>query len=125
VGAPTNLPRFDVPPIEYQQGLSQEMGFWFADLPTLFNQAMTQIGNVFANVLTFSSADIGGSGAGPINVSVPGLTTSGAVFVNLLSSSNPVSIAIVTVGTNQFSVTFSADPGASAIIQYSAFTAAP
>jgi len=64
-------------------------------------------------------------GAGPINVTVTGLTASGYVNVNLISSSNPVFISNVTPGNGSFSITFSSDPGASAIIVYQAFIAKP
>jgi hypothetical protein len=124
VAAPINLEVLDAPILE-QTNFGPDMDKWISNVVDIVNSSFMTLNNVFANVLAISSVDIGGSGAGPINVSVPGLSSSGSVTVNLISSSNGVSIMTVTPGTNQFSVTFSGDPGASAIIQYIAFTAAP
>ena len=121
---PINLELLD-PPIIEQTQFGPDMDRWITNIVDIINASFMTINNIFANALAFSSADIGGSGAGPIAVSVPGLTASGSVTVNLLSSSNPVSITSVVLSSNQFAVTFSGDPGASAIIQYSAFTSAP
>jgi len=76
------------------------------------------------NIRAQKSGNIGGSGAGPISVSVAGLTSSSVVVASIVSSSNPVSIIAVTTGSGAFDITFSADPGASAIISYVAFIAA-
>lgn len=124
MAGPINLEVLDTPILE-QTNFGPDMDRWISNVVDIVNDSFMTLNNVFANVLAILSVDIGGSGAGPINVSVPGLTSTGSVTVNLLSSSNPVTISAVTPGTNQFSVTFSADPGASAIIQYIAFTAAP
>jgi hypothetical protein len=58
-------------------------------------------------------------------VTVAGLYSTNFVNVTLISSSNPVTIINVTPGNGSFTVTFNADPGASAIIVYQAFTAQP
>ncbi len=76
-----------------------------------------------ANIKAAQSADIGGGGAGPLVVSVPGLTSASVVNATVLSSSNPVSVIACVAGTDQFSITFSADPGVSAIVNYAAFVA--
>lgn len=124
MAAPINLEVLD-PPILEQTNFGPDMDRWLSNVVDIINASFMTINNIFARALAITSADIGGGGMGPIAVSVPGLTTSGSVTVNLLSSSNGVFISSVTLGTNQFLVTFSADPGASAIIQYSAFTSAP
>jgi hypothetical protein len=124
VVGPINLELLD-PPILEQTQFEPDMQRWLSNIVDIINASFMTINNIFANVLAISTIDIGGSGAGPLTVTVVGLTAVGSVTVNLLSSSNPVSISSVVPGTNQFSVTFSADPGASAIIQYIAFTAAP
>ncbi len=77
-----------------------------------------------SNIKAAHSADIGGGGAGPIDVAVSGLTSSSVVVASILSSSNAVSIAKVLPGTDKFSITFSADPGAACVLNYVAFVAA-
>lgn len=125
--AQINLPNLD-PAIGTDElaKLYNPFVIWLSDIVDILNQDIDTIENLFNNFLiTAQSVDIGGGGAGPIAVSVPGLTTSGVVNVTLLSSSNPVTITNVIISANQFTVTFSADPGASAIIKYVAYTAQP
>ena len=70
------------------------------------------------------SANIGGGGAGPLTITQAGVVAASSVIVaSIVSSSNPVSIIAATPGTGNFTVTFSADPGASAIINYITFIA--
>ena len=106
-------------PILEQTQFGPDMQRWLPNIVDIINANFAMVGNL----ITVATMDIGGGGAGPINISVPGLTPSGNVIVNLLSSSNPVTVSNVTSGTNQFSVTFSGDPGASAIISYQVYTA--
>lgn len=116
---PINLPRLD-PPIDYND-INPQIVRWWSDIVDLVNQAFTQIEGFENNIVAAQSSNIGGGGAGPIIVSVPGLTSSSIVTANIISSSNPVTIISIVPGTNQFSITFSADPGASAIISYIVF----
>lgn len=69
------------------------------------------------------TSDIGGGGAGPINVSVTGLTTNSVVVASIESSSNTVAISKCDGVVNGFNVTFTADPGASCILSYVAYIA--
>lgn len=71
-----------------------------------------------SNLIIAQSADIGGSGVGPLSIAVPGLTASSIVNATKVSSTNPCYIETITAGTDSFDVTFSADPGASAFINY-------
>ena len=123
MAAPINLPRLD-PPTNYKN-LSDPVVLYLAEITDQFNQAMTQIEELFGNFITSTGIDVGGAGAGPITVPVEGLTPSGFVNATLVSSTNPVTITSVIAGLNSFAITFSADPGASAIIIYQAFTAKP
>ncbi len=68
------------------------------------------------------TGNIGAGGAGPITVAVAGLNDTSNVQVSMYSSSNPVSIIAVQATVNSFAITFSADPGASCIVQYIAET---
>ena len=111
-----NIQPIDQPDVEQTQ-FGDDMKRWLANITDVLNSNFTAL----SQALAITSKDIGGSGAGPLTVTVPGLIPSGTVTVNLLSSSNQVSVTSVVVGTNQFTVTFSADPGASAIIQYAAY----
>lgn len=76
------------------------------------------------NIKAAQTANIGGSGAGPLNVTVAGLTSSSVVVGTLISSSNAVEVQTIAPGSGSFDVTFTGDPGASAIMSYVAFIAA-
>lgn len=71
-----------------------------------------------------TTANIGGAGAGPITVSVTGLTSSSVVVATIASSSNTAAVAKAVAGTNSFNVTFTADPGATCTLNYVAYIAA-
>jgi hypothetical protein len=77
-----------------------------------------------SQVVAQQSADIGGAGAGPIDIAVTGATAASVAVATVLSSSNAVSILKVVPGSAKISVTFSGDPGASAIINYIVYIAA-
>lgn len=70
------------------------------------------------------TADIGGAGAGPINVVVAGLTAASVVVASIISSSNTVAVAKVAPGAGSFDITFTADPGAACVVSYVAYIAA-
>ncbi len=70
------------------------------------------------------TADIGGGGAGPINVLVAGLTSASVVVASIVSSSNTVAVAKVAPGAGSFDITFTADPGAACVVSYVAYIAA-
>ena len=76
------------------------------------------------NIKAATTANIGGAGAGPISVVVAGLTAASVVVATVESSSNPVSVIACTATATGFDVTFSADPGASCLLNYVAFIAA-
>lgn len=75
------------------------------------------------NIKAGVTANIGGSGAGPISVNVAGITTSSVVVATMASSSNSVSVLQAVSASGHFSITFSGDPGASAIVNYVVFIA--
>ncbi len=77
-----------------------------------------------ANIIAATSADIGGAGAGPLDVTVAGLTAASVVVASIESSSNAVSLVVVNAGAGKFSVTCSANPGAALLVNYVAFVAA-
>lgn len=77
-----------------------------------------------ANIKAATTASIGGAGAGPLTVTVAGLTAASVVVATIESSSNPASVIACTAGTGNFNVTLSADPGASCLLNYVAFVAA-
>lgn len=122
--APINLEVLDTAILE-QTNFGPDQNRWLSNIVDIINANFSALGQVIANLITSQGVDIGGAGAGPITVPVVGLTSSGFVNVNLISSSNPVTILTVVPGLNGFDITFSADPGASAIITYMAFTAKP
>ena len=121
---PINLQVLDTPDVE-QTEFGPDMKRWLSNIVDIINDDLILLNNAFANLITSNGIDVGGGGAGPLVVSVIGLTPSGFVNATLISSSNPTSIASIVPGTNQFNITFTADPGASAIIVYQAFIAQP
>lgn len=115
-----NVQTIDVPDVDQTQ-FGPDMKRWLANLVDTLNNNFDTI----SQALAITSADVSNTPSPISTVSVPGMLSSGTVTVNLLSSTNPVKVATVVPGTNQFTVTFSADPGAHAIIQYSAYVGIP
>ncbi len=108
------LPKVD-PYIENEQEFAHIDILWLANLVDSINSAF--------RLMQGGQIDVGGSGAGPIDVAVSGLTATSTVVASIVSSTNPVVVATVVPGVDKFSITFDADPGASAIISYVAFIA--
>lgn len=77
-----------------------------------------------SQVKAHQTANIGGAGAGPLNVVVAGLTAASVVVASIVSSSNPCSVIAVAPGAGSFNITVSADPGANLVISYVAYIAA-
>jgi len=69
------------------------------------------------------TGNIGGGGAGPITVSVPGLTSTSVVVATIVTSSNLVAVAQVIPASGSFNVTFTGDPGATCALSYIAYIA--
>lgn len=76
------------------------------------------------NIKAATTGNIGGAGAGPITVTVAGLTASSVVVATVATSSNTVAVAKAVAGSGNFDVTFTADPGATCTLNYIAFIAA-
>lgn len=70
------------------------------------------------------TANIGGAGAGPLNVVSASVTAASVIVASVISSSNPCSIIAVAPGAGSFNITVSADPGANLFISYVAYIAA-
>jgi tetraacyldisaccharide-1-P 4'-kinase len=114
VAAPINLQMMDPTTVD-QTGFGPDAVRWLANLVDIINAAFP------INLVAVGQIDVGGAGAGPIVVTVTGINATNFVNVTLLSSSSSVTVVDVTPGTGQFTVTFSGDPGASAIIAYQVF----
>ena len=123
MAAPINLEMVDAPILE-QTSFEPDMKKWLSNLVDIINASFTTISNTFGSLIAVGQIDIGG-GAGPTVVSVTGINSGNFVNVTLVSSTLPVKIINVTPGSNQFSVTFSGNPGASAIIAYQVFISQP
>lgn len=105
-----------------QTQFGPDMKRWLTNAVDIINEQF----QAFDFLIENKGVNIGGGGAGPINVPVIGLIPDDYVNVRLISTSNSgITVSTVTVGTNSFDVTFSADPGASAIIVYQAISAQP
>lgn len=76
------------------------------------------------NIFAAKTTNIGGVGAGPITVAHPGITANSIVVATVESSANTVAVAKADPNTNEFDVTFTADPGASCILNYVVFVEA-
>ena len=112
-------------PIEEQTQFGPDMKRWLSTTVDIINTNFTILNQAITQLFAIGQANVGGGGAGPLTVTVAGLNSSDFVNVTLVSSTNPVTIINVTPGNGSFTVTFSGDPGASAIIVYQAFTAQP
>lgn len=120
--------RFDVldPPDVEQTQFGPDMKRWLSIIVDIINSNFTTLSNATEFFITAQGIDVGGGGAGPLTVTVTGLTSDGFVNVNLISTTNPgIHITNVIPGLNNFTVTFNADPGASAIIVYQAYSQSP
>jgi hypothetical protein len=124
INGPLNIDVLDPPDVE-QTKFGADMKRWLSNIVDIINASFYALNTLQGLFFAAGTSDIGGGGAGPIAVTVTGLTAAGYVNVNLLSSSNPVTILSVVPTANAFNITFSADPGASAIIVWQAYVAAP
>lgn len=106
-------PSFDTPQIQNNE-LPADLNQWFTHISDQLN---TTVGMIVAD----RTPNIGGGGAGPISVVVPGFTPDTVVVATVQSSSNPVSIVKANATTTGFDITFSGNPGASAFVNYIAF----
>lgn len=105
-----------------QTQFGPDMKRWLSNAVDIINEQFQALDLMIET----KGVDVGGSMAGPISVPVIGLTANDYVNVRIISTSNPgITIVSATPGTNAFDITFSADPGASAIIVYQAISAQP
>lgn len=105
-------PNFDTPQIQDNE-LPFELNRWFTHITDQLNELV--------NKLVFDrTANIGGAGAGPISVLVPGFTPETIVTGVINTSSNTVTIAKMTATTTGFDILFSGDPGAVCLVNYQA-----
>jgi len=121
-----NLNTVDTPMLE-ETNFGPNAKQWLTTLVDIINANFTTLTNAIGNLYLLSGAemDIGGGGAGPLTVTVAGLVPTNFVNVTLVSSTNAVTITSVVPGTGSFNITFSGDPGASAIIVYQVFSSQP
>jgi hypothetical protein len=124
INPPVSLDVLD-PPILEQTQFGDDAKQWLSNIVDIINASFQTLNQALANILAVGQTNVGGSGSGPITVTIAGLQTTNYVAVTLVSSTNPVTIMAVTSGSGSFNVTFSADPGASAIIVYQAYTTQP
>jgi hypothetical protein len=120
---PINFNVLDSPILE-QTEFGPDMKNWLSNSVDILNSNITTIGNINNNILIVNTANVGGA----ITSIVPllGLTPSGFVEARIISTTNPgVTIDSIVPMLNQFQITFSANPGASAIISYIGFSTNP
>jgi hypothetical protein len=121
VAGQLDLNLLDSPDVE-QTHFGPDMKRWLTNAVDIINERFIALDNL----IQVLGVEIGGGGVGPISVPVIGLTSDGFVNARIISTSNPdITILTVTPGANAFDITFSDDPGASAIIVYQAFSPQP
>ena len=111
------LTKADPAPLSSEK-FSEEFNSWLSVLVDTLNETLTSIQNFLNNMKISSTSNIGGSGAGPISVSVTGLVVGSPIVATIASSSNPVWVISCIATSTGFDVTFSGDPGASCILNY-------
>jgi len=116
--AQINVTKIDPCPVDYND-FYDVMDRWLTDLVDVVNAGLTQLQHAITPVLLNIT-----TGAGVTRtVTLAGLTVNSIVIPYLVSSTNPVTIVSTATGVNQFIITFSGDPGASAVISYLAYFA--
>lgn len=124
INLPMNLEVLDTAVLE-ETDFGPNMDRWLSNIVDIINQNFDTISNALVSLIAVGQTDVGGGGAGPIMVAVTGLEATNFVNVNLIRSSNVVTISTVQVIANGFNITFSGDPGAVAVITYQAFVTKP
>ena len=104
---------------------AEEFYIWLSNIVDVLNIAIDTIENAFAFMMAVGTATITGPGVGPYTILVTNLPATGFVTAQIISSTNQTTISRIVVSAGQFTVTFSSDPGTSAIIKYVAYTAKP
>lgn len=107
-----------VPATIQSQNFTFEFEQWLSVTVDTLNEALSKIQDRLNNLKINTTGNIGGAGAGPISVVASGLAVGSPVTASIVSSSNPVSIIAIIATATGFDVTFSADPGASIILNY-------
>ncbi len=100
------------------ESLSEDARSWLSTLVDEINATIEQIQDDLNNAKINTTADIGGSGAGPISVTVDGLDANSPIVATIASSTNTVAVAKCIGTATGFDITFTADPGASCIVNY-------
>ncbi len=121
---PINLDVLDPADLEQIQ-FGDDAKRWLTNIVDIINASFSSLNNALGNLLAVGQIDVGGAGAGPIAVTVTGLMTGNYVAAQVVSSSNPVTVLSAVAGAGSFNITFSGNPGASAVIVYQAFTKQP
>ena len=105
----------DTPQIQDNE-LPTELNKWFTNI-------VDQINFMFGNIIATTTPNIGGHGAGPLSVVVPGMTADSLLIPSpwIKSTTNPVTIVSATQTATGFDILFSGDPGPEAFINYVVF----
>lgn len=98
---------------------SDEFTSWLALLVDTLNETIGKIQSSLTNIKINATADIGGGGAGPISVAVSGLTAASPIVATIASSTNTVAVAKCIGTATGFDITFTGDPGAACVVNYS------
>lgn len=111
------LERLSSAPTESEK-FSPEFKSWLASVVDELNATIEQIQDDLNNAKINTTADIGGVGAGPISVTVEGLTATSPIVATIASSTNTVAVAKCIGTATGFDITFTADPGAACVVNY-------
>jgi hypothetical protein len=123
-----NLDFLDPPDVDQTQ-FGSDMKRWLSNIVDICNANFTilsAVSSFLENLIATAGVNVGGTGVA-YNIPVIGLTPSGFVTVDLISTTNPGTFNVVSVVPNSsfFTVTFNADPGAMSVMTYQAFITNP
>lgn len=77
-----------------------------------------------SGIKAVQATGLGGSGAGPLTITQAACTSSSIIVCQVVTSSNPCYVEAITAGSGSFTVTMSADPGATLTLNYILYVAA-
>ena len=124
MAGPINLEALDAPIVE-QTKFEPDMQRWLTNIVDIINASFITITNGFANLIFTGQVSLSSPGTSAV-ISVTGLLATNYVNVTVVSTTNAnITASVTTVSSGSFTVTFSADPGTSAIIAYQAFSSQP
>lgn len=98
---------------------------WLSDIVDVLNQDIDTLENALAYMMAVSTVTLPHTWPTANTVLVSNLPATGFVTAEIISTTNKVTISRIVVSAGQFDITFNKDPGATAIIKYTAYIKQP